>query len=71
MTMERALFEYQSTTWDKDGLLAVVAHEGGVLFTTEQEHAVDSYNEVFVNQVILPLDKARELALLILQLAGE
>lgn len=45
-----------------DGELTVTVHDdGSVLLEIEDEHAVDSYNEEFLNSTLLPREKVAEL----------
>ena len=66
--MERAIWSYQSQgdPWNLgDGELTVAAYARAVMFSVEEEKAMDSYNRTFNCQCLVPWDKVDELIALL------
>jgi hypothetical protein len=61
---DRAIFEFTGPIHN-GGTLTVTAHKDCVLFEVEQECAVDSYNDTFNCECLVPWDKVHEMIALL------
>lgn len=61
----RTQWECIGTDWEYGDSLSVTITETGVLFEIDQDHAVDSYNSNFTNQLMVPWDRIEELTKLL------